>query len=126
MGLGVMTHGNYTDHPFSDHPTLEEVQRRYIAYILERTGGKLSGPMGAAEILGMKRSTLHFHVMAPPELLRSSLPQDCPTVIASRATCASKKCSFLYLIILISSSRAGPRYLRGSNSPGFPAKTFWM
>lgn len=47
------------DHPFADHPTLEEVQRRYITYILEKTGGRISGPEGAAEILGMKRSTLN-------------------------------------------------------------------
>ena len=33
-------------------------------------------------------------------------------------------CSFLYLTILTSSSLAGPRYLRGSNSPGFSANTF--
>lgn len=47
------------DHPFSNHPTLEEVQRRYITYVLEKTGGRISGPEGAAEILGMKRSTLN-------------------------------------------------------------------
>ncbi len=50
---------NRADHPFSDHPTLEEVQRRYITYVLEKTGGRISGPEGAAEILGMKRSTLN-------------------------------------------------------------------
>jgi DNA-binding NtrC family response regulator len=45
--------------PFSDKPTIDELQRRYIDYILKITNGKLSGPKGAAEILGMKRTTLH-------------------------------------------------------------------
>lgn len=45
--------------PFSDKPTMDELQRRYIDYILKITNGKLSGPKGAAEILGMKRTTLH-------------------------------------------------------------------
>lgn len=47
------------DHPFTDQPTLDEMQRRYIEYTLNRTGGKISGPGGAAELLGMKRSTLN-------------------------------------------------------------------
>ena len=45
--------------PFEDLPTMEEIQRRYIQYVLERTNGKQSGPEGAAEILGMNRSTLY-------------------------------------------------------------------
>ena len=44
---------------FADGPTMEELQRRYITYILEKTGGRISGPGGAAETLGMKRSTLY-------------------------------------------------------------------
>jgi transcriptional regulator with GAF, ATPase, and Fis domain len=46
-------------HPFSDTPTMETLQRRYIEYILKETGGKISGPKGAAEILNMKRTTLY-------------------------------------------------------------------
>jgi transcriptional regulator with GAF, ATPase, and Fis domain len=42
-----------------DNPTLDDLQRRYIRRILEKTGGKISGPGGATEILGMKRSTLN-------------------------------------------------------------------
>jgi formate hydrogenlyase transcriptional activator len=38
--------------------TLDEVERRYIVQVLEKTGGVLGGPNGAATILGMKRSTL--------------------------------------------------------------------
>lgn len=46
-------------HPFADAPTLDEVQRRYIAWVLERTGGRIGGAGGAAEILGMKRTSLN-------------------------------------------------------------------
>ena len=45
--------------PFEDLPTMEELQRRYIRYVLEHTDGKQSGQKGAAEILGMNRSTLY-------------------------------------------------------------------
>ncbi|MCK5783716.1 MAG: hypothetical protein KAH06_04675, partial [Desulfobacterales bacterium] len=44
---------------FDDLPTLDEIQRRYITFTLEKTGGKLSGPGGATEILGMKRTSLY-------------------------------------------------------------------
>jgi transcriptional regulator with GAF, ATPase, and Fis domain len=44
---------------FSDAPTMDELQRRYIKHVLEKTGGRIYGPDGAAEILGMKRSTLY-------------------------------------------------------------------
>ena len=46
------------DQFFTDHPSLDELQRRYIQYTLELTGGKISGPGGAAEMLEMKRQTL--------------------------------------------------------------------
>jgi len=39
-------------------PTLEEAERRLIMRALEQTGGTLSGPNGAAQILGLNRSTL--------------------------------------------------------------------
>jgi len=44
---------------FSDYPTLDEIQRRYIRHVLKKTGGKVGGPAGAAEILGMKRTSLN-------------------------------------------------------------------
>ena len=44
---------------FTDSPTMDELQRRYITHVLEKTGGRIYGPQGAAEILGMKRSTLY-------------------------------------------------------------------
>jgi formate hydrogenlyase transcriptional activator len=43
----------------SDYPTLDEMQRRYIQQVLEKTKGKIGGSGGAAEILGMKRTTLN-------------------------------------------------------------------
>lgn len=46
-------------HPFEDLPTLDEVQMRYIRYVLEKTGGRIGGPGGAAQILGMKRTSLN-------------------------------------------------------------------
>lgn len=50
---------NSSDNPFSDSPTMDELQRRYINYTLNETKGKLSGPGGASAILGMKRTTLY-------------------------------------------------------------------
>jgi DNA-binding NtrC family response regulator len=47
------------NHPFDDLPDLDEIQRRYILYIMDKTGGKMSGPGGAAELLGMKRTSLY-------------------------------------------------------------------
>jgi chemotaxis protein methyltransferase CheR len=38
--------------------TLNEVERDYIVRVLEQTNWKVSGPNGAAEILGLDRSTL--------------------------------------------------------------------
>lgn len=42
----------------ADWPALDEVERRYIKAVLERTGGRVYGAGGAAEILGLKPSTL--------------------------------------------------------------------
>jgi PAS domain S-box-containing protein len=48
-----------TDEPVQDAPDrLEEVQRRHIRGILQRTGWKVRGPGGAAAILGLKPTTL--------------------------------------------------------------------
>ena len=44
---------------FSDMPTLDDMQRKYIKFILEYTNGKMSGTGGAAELLGMKRTSLY-------------------------------------------------------------------
>jgi transcriptional regulator with GAF, ATPase, and Fis domain len=42
----------------SDLVTLEEAERRHILKALEKTGGVLAGPRGAAAVLGLNRSTL--------------------------------------------------------------------
>jgi transcriptional regulator with GAF, ATPase, and Fis domain len=47
------------DNPFDDLPSLDEVQRRYIQHVLAKTGGKISGPDGASDILSMKRTSLY-------------------------------------------------------------------
>lgn len=46
-------------HPFDDLPSLDELQRRYIRYVLQKTGGKISGTGGASEILDIKRTSLY-------------------------------------------------------------------
>jgi len=46
-------------HPFDGLPSLDELQRRYIRHVLKLTGGRIAGPGGAAEILGMKRTSLY-------------------------------------------------------------------
>lgn len=51
--------GSKLDKIFLDTPTLSELQQRYIQYIIELTGGKISGPGGAIEILGLKRTSLY-------------------------------------------------------------------
>ncbi len=43
----------------ADTPTLDELQRRYIELTLKKTNNKIGGPGGAAEILGVKRSSLY-------------------------------------------------------------------
>lgn len=45
-----------------DSPSMADTQRRAILAALARTGGKLSGPGGAAEILGMKPTTLESRI----------------------------------------------------------------
>ena len=47
------------NNPFLDLPTMDELQKRYIKYVLDRTNGQIAGQSGAAEILGMKRSTFY-------------------------------------------------------------------
>jgi transcriptional regulator with GAF, ATPase, and Fis domain len=39
--------------------TLEEAKRRHIMEVLENTGWRIKGPGGAAELLGLKPSSLY-------------------------------------------------------------------
>jgi len=42
--------------------TLEETERRYIRKVLDRTGWRVSGPNGAAQLLGVKPTTLEYRM----------------------------------------------------------------
>lgn len=60
MLLGLTEAAPRTEsHLLANRPTLDELQRRYIKHIVEQTGGRVGGPGGAAEILGMKRPSLY-------------------------------------------------------------------
>ena len=48
-----------SNNPFEDLPTLEDLQRRYIEYVIQKTGGQIGGPRGAAEVLGMNRTSVY-------------------------------------------------------------------
>ena len=45
-----------------NHKTLNEVERKYITEVLESTNWRVSGPNGAAKILGLAPSTLEFRM----------------------------------------------------------------
>jgi PAS domain S-box-containing protein len=53
--LGTLSHPDAALGPFQ---TLEEMERQHILRALEKTGGVLAGPEGAARLLGMSRSTV--------------------------------------------------------------------
>jgi transcriptional regulator with GAF, ATPase, and Fis domain len=42
--------------------TLEELERRYVRQVLRHVGGRINGAGGAAEVLGLKPSTLQFWI----------------------------------------------------------------
>jgi formate hydrogenlyase transcriptional activator len=42
--------------------SLEEIERRYVRRVLHHVAGRVSGSGGAAEILQLKPSTLHFRI----------------------------------------------------------------
>lgn len=44
-----------------DWPTLDTLKSRYISLVLEKTGGRLSGPKGAASLLGVHYTTLYAY-----------------------------------------------------------------
>jgi transcriptional regulator with GAF, ATPase, and Fis domain len=46
----------------SESKTLEEIEKEHIFHALNRTNGVISGPKGAAKILGMSRSTLQRRI----------------------------------------------------------------
>ncbi len=46
----------------SELVTLAEAERRHVEHVLRHVHGRITGPGGAAEILGMKPSTLNFRI----------------------------------------------------------------
>ena len=54
--------GGTTAAAAGERVTLAEHERRYIQAVLEDTGGRISGPQGAARILGVPGSTLHNRI----------------------------------------------------------------
>jgi transcriptional regulator with GAF, ATPase, and Fis domain len=44
--------------PIADSDKLVDVERRHIQAVLAKTGWRITGKNGAAEILGLKRTTL--------------------------------------------------------------------
>jgi formate hydrogenlyase transcriptional activator len=63
--------------------TLEDAEREHITKMLERTGGVIAGPNGAAAQLGLKRSTLYFMmrklgIRTRSEIYRSGLRNQYP------------------------------------------------
>jgi transcriptional regulator with GAF, ATPase, and Fis domain len=55
--------------------TLQDMERRHILAVLERTGWRLAGDGGAAEVLGLKRTTLRAK-MKKLDIKRSNKAQD--------------------------------------------------
>ena len=54
--------GGTTAASAGERVTLEEHERRYIQAVLEDTSWRISGPQGAARILGVPGSTLRNHM----------------------------------------------------------------
>ncbi len=48
-----------SEEAFKQDLTLEALERSYVRRVLEKSRGKISGPNGACEILGIKRTTLY-------------------------------------------------------------------
>jgi formate hydrogenlyase transcriptional activator len=57
-GLGPAARGSLLPSPDETLGTLDEIDRRHIRRVLEATEGVISGPNGAAKILGLHPNTL--------------------------------------------------------------------
>jgi len=55
--------GNPARSPETELLSMAEVERRHILRVLERTGGKIGGKGGAAQVLGLPYSTLYSRMM---------------------------------------------------------------
>ena len=54
--------GAHEPRPAREPHTLAAIERDAIERVLERTGGRVSGPLGAAKILGLKPTTLESRI----------------------------------------------------------------
>jgi formate hydrogenlyase transcriptional activator len=59
LDLSNIPENSASENPFSDFPTLDEIQCRYIQFVLKHTDGKIGGPGNASEILNVNRTTLN-------------------------------------------------------------------
>ncbi|MFH1984008.1 MAG: sigma 54-interacting transcriptional regulator [Pseudomonadota bacterium] len=55
---------------YQDLPSMDEMQWRYIQYVIQKTGGQIGGRGGAAQVLGMKRTTLQARMKKLERLVR--------------------------------------------------------
>jgi len=53
---------NSGDASIPEQLTLEDMERRYIFNTLQKVNGKIYGPGGAAELLGLNHSTLYSRI----------------------------------------------------------------
>ena len=47
---------------FEELPTLQELCRKYIAYVVKKTQGRITGKKSAQEILGISKSSLYAKI----------------------------------------------------------------
>jgi transcriptional regulator with GAF, ATPase, and Fis domain len=58
LNLGEIFQG-VTKMPIGTFPSLDEIQKQHILKAIRRCGGKISGPGGAAQLLGVNNKTLY-------------------------------------------------------------------
>jgi PAS domain S-box-containing protein len=61
-GLGGLTENPGPEQSADDWPTMDILQQRYILKVLDKVEGRIEGAGGAANILGMKPSTLRHRI----------------------------------------------------------------
>jgi len=61
----------HSRNPFEDLPTMDVLQRRYIEYVVKKTGGQIGGSGGAAEVLGMNRTSVYSRMRQLKMTIRS-------------------------------------------------------
>jgi formate hydrogenlyase transcriptional activator len=62
LEIGVWFSQQIKDNKQSSILTMDDMQRAHINHVLESTDGIIGGKSGAAHLLGMNRSTLHFRM----------------------------------------------------------------